>query len=278
MAEKAQRVALWFNHDPGVVSAAARLADLVTDRGLEAHVDAEFARDPRFFRCISGFDGCDVMITLGGDGTLLRGCREAIPRGMAVGGINMGHVGFLTSLEAGEEEKCADALATGLWQLEKRMTISADTPGAPLALNDCAITRGPDSKRILTLEVRVDGALVSAYAGDGLVIATPTGSTSYSLAAGGPIALPGMELMLLTPVCPHALNARPLIVSARSEVAVSVGRDSEGRVAMDGHPAGLLGPGDSVTVRRGACDALLIRFGEVDFYERLRSKLTGIGL
>ena len=278
MSDAARRVALWFNHDPGVIAAAARLAGLLRARGLEARVDTEFAPDPRFEGCGGGFDGCDAMITLGGDGTLLRGCREAVARGIPVGGINMGHVGFLTSLEAGEELACADALATGRMEREKRMTLQADAPGGPLALNDCAITRGPDSRRILSLEVRVNGALVCAYAGDGLVIATPTGSTSYSLAAGGPIAHPDMALMLLTPVCPHALNARPLIVSPDSEVTVEVTRGSEGRWAMDGHSEGTLGPGDRVTVRRGRRDAELLRFGRIDFYERLRSKLTGIGL
>ena len=276
MAERVRGVALCFNHEPGVSDAAARLAGLFLGAGVTVGVDGEYTGDPRFDGCAAGYDGCDALITLGGDGTLLRGCRDAVSRGIPVCGINLGHMGFLTSLEAGEAAECVRRLCDGDYTIERRMTVQADAPGAPLALNDCTITRADTSKRILSLEISVDGDQASAFSGDGLVIATPTGSTSYSLAAGGPIVRPDVELMLLTPVSPHALSARPMIVPASSRVTVRVVRASEGRLAMDGLTVGSMSEGESVTVCRGRRDVELIRFARTDFYTRLRSKLTGL--
>ena len=170
MAERVRGVALCFNHEPGVSDAAARLAGLFLNAGVTVGVDGEYIGDPRFDGCAAGYDGCDALITLGGDGTLLRGCRDAVSRGIPVCGINLGHMGFLTSLEAGEAAECVRRLCDGDYTIERRMTVQADAPGAPLALNDCTITRADTSKRILSLEISVDGDQASAFSGDGLVI------------------------------------------------------------------------------------------------------------
>ena len=189
----------------------------------------------------------------------------------------MGHVGFLTELEPDDMEKCVDRLISGQYTLEERMLLEADVGGQPMALNDATVTRAPSLRRILTLEVYINGLLAESFSGDGLIISTPTGSTAYSFAAGGPVVQPDMELLLLTPICPHTLNTRPMVAPADALIEVVPGRGNEAVLTMDGKSVHYLGGGERIVLKRSERRARFIHLNDQGFYDRLRSKLMDWG-
>ncbi|MDR3050643.1 MAG: NAD(+)/NADH kinase [Oscillospiraceae bacterium] len=231
----------------------------------------------------------DLLIVLGGDGTLLRAMPQAVALGVPMLAVNLGHMGFLTELDprsgrAAEDAlmQAAYALAKGAYTLEQRMLLSVRVPDHPpmLALNDAVIAR--DSLgRALHMEAYMRDALVDRYMADGLVVSTPTGSTAYSLSAGGPAVAPDVPCMVLTPICPHSLRARAVVLSADSVLSIRCqGQDQgdeEARDALltvDGQPALRLAPGAWVTVCRAAESAGFVRLKESNFFDLLRFKLA----
>jgi NAD+ kinase len=219
----------------------------------------------------------DLLLTLGGDGTLLRGARHGTP----VLGVNFGHVGFLTSAAPEELESALDRALSGDIVLDERMTlmVRAESPdgtlrGEFLALNDAVLHKGGVA-RMIRLAVRADGEEVGSYSADGIILATPTGSTAYSLSAGGPIVSPSVNCIIATPICPHTLAVRPLVLPAEETVTVDVLTPSgELLLTIDGQEDAELAPGDRVVVRRAPWPVRLVRFPGQTFFSTLRRKLS----
>jgi len=221
----------------------------------------------------------DLVVVLGGDGTLLSVVRAIEERAVPILGINLGTLGFLAEVSVDAmHEALARALA-GEMTIEPRMRLEVRhaRDGRELrrwlALNDAVITKGA-SARIVDLEARADGQLVTTYHADGLIVSTPTGSTAYSLSAGGPILLPGVPSLVLTPICPHALTQRPLVLPESVVIEVIVHpRGGEVQLAIDGQEGAPLQAGDVVAVRRSAHPALLLVPSDHSRFEVLRTKL-----
>jgi len=227
-------------------------------------------------------ESIDLLITLGGDGTLLRGARLVAAAGVPVLGVNLGHLGFLTSVS---QPECTDYLSTlfaGQYWIDERFTLEVaviDEKGVEatpfLALNDAVLHKGGFA-RVIRLAVHVEpgGQEVATYTADGIIISTPTGSTAYSLSAGGPIVAPSVECILATPICPHTLVVRPLVLPADAQVSVSALTPVEGLIlTVDGQEGAELGPGARLVVRRGTARVRLVRFAGQSFFGTLRRKL-----
>jgi NAD+ kinase len=229
----------------------------------------------------------DLLITLGGDGTLLRGARLVAPHHTPVLGVNLGHLGFLTSIMPSELESALDSVHAGHYWLDVRMTLDARVLGsggtegpAYVALNDAVLHKGGFA-RVVRLAVYVGNELeeVGAYSADGIILSTPTGSTAYSLSAGGPIVVPEVDIIVATPVCPHTLAVRPLIVPATTRLTVEVlSTSAEMILTVDGQEGVALLPGDRLMVRRGAATVPLVRFRGQSFLSTLRRKLHWGGI
>ncbi|MBI4543901.1 MAG: NAD(+)/NADH kinase [Gemmatimonadetes bacterium] len=224
----------------------------------------------------------DLLLTFGGDGTLLRGARMVAPHHTPVLGINLGFLGFLTSITPAELDESLEAVLAGDFWVDTRFTLEArvvDRQGVPgssyLALNDAVLHKGGFA-RIIRLAVYVgeEREEVGAYSADGIILATPTGSTAYSLSASGPIVVPTVDCILATPICPHTLAVRPLVVPATTAITVQVLTDSEELVlTVDGQEGEALRPGDQLVVRRGEATVPLVRFSGQSFFSTLRRKL-----
>ncbi len=227
-----------------------------------------------------GLQGLDLLLTLGGDGTLLRGARMVAPHGVPVLGINLGHLGFLTAVGPDELESALDRLAAGDIILDERMVLDARAEAADgtvrgryLALNDAVLHRGGVA-RMLRMVVHAHGEEVGTYSADGIILATPTGSTAYSLSAGGPIVSPAVDCIIATPICPHTLAVRPLILSAAETVTVEVLSPSEELIlTIDGQQGAMLVPGDRLRISRAPLPLRLVRFPGQTFFSTLRRKL-----
>jgi NAD+ kinase len=222
----------------------------------------------------------ECLIVLGGDGTLLNHARRAAPAGIPLLGINTGRIGFLTEVEAPELSFALEKLFHDEYYIDRRMMLEARVYRQgrlvehSIALNDAVITKGSFA-RLIFLETFVDEEYVTTYPADGLIIATPTGSTAYSLSAGGPLVSPELELMLVTPICPHSLWVRPLVIGADREVKINVhSQKEEVMLTMDGQYGFRLEQNDTVTVSRAGCKAKNIRLKNRSFFSLLRKKLS----
>lgn len=227
-----------------------------------------------------GVAGVDLLLTLGGDGTLLRGARLVAPHGVPVLGVNLGHLGFLTSLGPRELETRLAQLCAGEVVLDERMVLEAvdvahdgTERGTSLALNDVVLHRGGVA-RMLRLAIHAHGDEVGTYSADGVILSTPTGSTAYSLSAGGPIVSPAVDCIVATPICPHTLAIRPLVLPADEQITVEVLSPTEELIlTIDGQEGARMMPGDRLVVRRAPVPLRLVRFPEQSFFSTLRRKL-----
>lgn len=221
----------------------------------------------------------NIGITLGGDGTLLSTARKIAATGIPICGINMGQLGFLTEVELPDLHLALDKLIKGDYQIEERLMLDAmivrehTTLHASSALNDVVISKSGVS-RMMKLKLYIDDALTANYAADGLIIATATGSTGYSLSAGGPIINPKLKVVVLTPICPHTLHAKSLVISEDEEVKISmVSHQEDAVLTIDGQNIYHLLPDDIVLVKRAPFRARFIKFNSRSYYETLRTKL-----
>jgi NAD+ kinase len=220
----------------------------------------------------------DLLIILGGDGTLLSMARAVGDLGVPLLGVNLGGLGFLTATTLDEMFPALEAYFGGHMAIEERMLLAARIVrnGQPLgeyaALNDIVITKSAMS-RIIDLSVSVEGRYATAYRADGLIISTPTGSTAYSLSAGGPILFPTMDAVVLTPICSHTLTNRPIVVPGTDRIEVTLLADQEVMATMDGQVGVGLREGDTVEIRKAAARIRLVRFPQKDFFSVLRTKL-----
>ncbi len=225
----------------------------------------------------------DAIVVLGGDGTLLRVAREIASSHPVLLGVNLGRLGFLTAVPQEHARSAVARLLEGDFELSYRRLLDCEASrnGARLfqdtACNDVVVSRRIPV-RILTLDVAVDGRILTRYASDGLIVATPTGSTAHSLSAGGPIVVPETEAIVLTPICPHTLTNRPLILPTESEIVVRVGPEEAGAMlTVDGQIGLELRPGDEVRLRGSRSRVALVTFEETPYFEVLRRKLLWSG-
>jgi NAD+ kinase len=224
----------------------------------------------------SSIEKASVAVALGGDGTLLAAARRAAPAGVPVLGINMGRLGYLTAADLSRAEGALSSLLAGRLRVSRRLMLEAQCGARPrrTALNDCVV-RGKNLSRVVRLSVRVDGEYLGTFVGDGLIVATPTGSTAYSLAASGPIVQPEMDVLILTPVCSHSLTQRPVVLPADSRVEITLERDRPGGavVSLDGQPGFDLKPGGNVDIRRADTVFELLTDPSRSSFRVLREKL-----
>lgn len=223
----------------------------------------------------------DLVICFGGDGTLLRTARLVAPHGVPILGVKIGMVGFLTTAVPDTLDAALAAAVRGDYHVEAHSTLAAtvDVRGRvyrqATALNDVVVHRAGVS-RVIRLRLLLNDEEIGAFASDGLIVATPTGSTAYSLSAGGPVVVPAVDAFVVTPICPHTLAVRPIVVPASAcitiEVLPPIGEDDV-IVSYDGQVGESLGEGARVTVTRGAYDARLIRLGSGGFFARMRRML-----
>ena len=221
----------------------------------------------------------DLLVVLGGDGTLLYAARTLGRYGVPILGVNMGGLGFMTELSLDEFRPALEKVIGGNFSAEPRMmlSITVERKGTPVAehtvLNDVVINRGVLA-RILELNVTVDDTSLTLYRADGLIISTPTGSTAYNLAAGGPIVHPTHDSIILTPICPFTLTNRPLLLPPTSEITVSVGTGaSDVFLSSDGQVNCPLVPQDRIRIRRSESTISLVKNPYKNYFEILRTKL-----
>lgn len=227
----------------------------------------------------------DAVLSLGGDGTLLRAARFLAGRGVPILGVNLGRLGFLTSLAADELEDGVRRLAAGDYQAEARLALEARVLGADgevhhawRSLNDVVLHKGGFA-RVVRFVVAVDGEPLGAFAADGVVLSTPTGSTAYSLSAGGPVVVPTVDSMVLTPVSPHTLAIRPIVLPASAEVRLRGECEQETLLAtIDGQVGARFATSETLVVRRSPDPVLVVRFSGGSFFGRLRQKMGWGGL
>ena len=220
----------------------------------------------------------DALIVLGGDGTLLSMARAVGDLGVPILGVNLGGLGFLTATTLEEMLPALEALLAGGMAVEERMMLAVrvvrggQPTGDYIALNDVVITKSAMS-RIIDLAVSVDGRHATAYRADGLIISTPTGSTAYNLSAGGPILFPTMDAVVLTPIAPHTLSNRPIVLPGAQRIDVTLRVDQEVMLTMDGQVGVPLRERDVVEVQKARARIRLMRFEQKDFFSVLRTKL-----
>ena len=259
---------------------ALRLIEMLRRRGVDICVNDELAEKLKMPDLrVEAFDACGLLMVLGGDGTILSALDRAIPYDIPILGINLGRLGFLTELEINDlNDDMIDRALAGDYAIDARMTMRVEgwDEMRMFALNDIVFTRSTPSVRILSLEYEADGALVDRISGDGLIVATATGSTAYSLSSGGPVVLPGLECFVLTPVCPHTLNARPVVVSSGHRITVRVLDDRGGAQAvLDGRRIiPLSSASREITICRSHRDARFVHLTERNSFGLLRSKLS----
>ncbi|TCS96374.1 NAD(+)/NADH kinase [Hazenella coriacea] len=264
---------------------AGQLVQLLESRQCEVIVEPEVAQE--LGRSELGVQleqfphKVDLVFVLGGDGTLLGIARKFAAYHLPILGINVGHLGFLSEAEPSNLSYAVDRILTGDFYIEERVMITAELvrDGKVIeqdtALNDVGVAKG-SFRRMITCEVRMNGMRLGTFSGDGVIVSTPTGSTAYSLSCGGPIVYPGVQTLLLTPICPHTLTSRPMVLPADSvlEVQVSALHQDMG-LTIDGQLGYSLQAGDVVRVKRSPYHTLLIKWKERTFFEVLRKKLQG---
>jgi NAD+ kinase len=222
----------------------------------------------------------DLVIAIGGDGTLLYAARLVAHRGVPLIGINRGRLGFLTDVLPQNMLASVDAALEGRCERDERALLEArlfranGQQAQALALNDVVLQKW-DTGRMLDFETWIDGAYVNSHGGDGLVIATATGSTAYALSSGGPIISPHLDVLVLAPICPHTLSDRPIVVSGRSAITIRLidRPDTRAQVTCDGVSLGELLPGDRLEVHPTSQKITLLHPDKFEYYRLLRSKL-----
>lgn len=219
----------------------------------------------------------DMVFSIGGDGTLLDTVSLVRDSEIPVLGINLGRLGFLSSISRDEILPAVEKVLSGEYSIEKRTLLHLTSDRGlfddfTYALNDLTVTR-KDSTALIVIKVYVDGVYLNSYWADGLIVATPTGSTAYSLSSGGPIVAPGSDNFVITPLAPHNLTIRPIVISDKSEVSLKVeGRDKQYLVSLDSK-TDVIEPGDELCIRRADFNFHLVKIEHKDFYTTIRDKL-----
>jgi NAD+ kinase len=268
-------IGLVFHDGRADTSAAAdELTDWLRADGHDVRVaSGEATPDPSFG------EGLDLAISLGGDGNILRAIALVAEHDVPILGVNFGQLGYLTVVEPAEARTAIEATLAGRHEIERRMLLQVSVSSADptldgqqrLALNEALLERTPGSNTV-QLSVALDDAFFTTYAADGLIVATPTGSTAYAFSVRGPIIEATHRALQLTPVSPHMLFDRTLVLTPESRIRLEVGRERPASLSIDGRTLGVLHDGDSVVCAASAHDALLVTFGPRDFHAVLKAK------
>ncbi len=242
----------------------------------------ELPRDLRFSRLDRELPGAELVICFGGDGTILHMAKAATRRGVPILGVNIGTMGFMAELESTELDKLAE-LARDHYTVDSRMMLDVtiqrerDIIFHDICLNDVVVTKGAVA-RIVHLEVQCDGVRAMECGGDGVIVATPTGSTAYSVSAGGPIVEPEAKTILITPICPHEIGSRSIVASEKRVITVGLSRNARRNafLSVDGGKAVRLNMGDVATIKRSPLETRLIRLNDRSFYDVVSAKFQKI--
>jgi NAD+ kinase len=268
MANPFQKIViLGRRSDPRVTEPMDLLTEHLTNTGLELISEDEIAR-------------ADLVIAIGGDGTMLYASRAAREFGTPILGINRGRLGFLADVTPDQIITSVEHVLKGDYSTDSRLMLEArllrgdGSEELAFALNDVVLTRR-ETGRMVDFETRVDGKYVNTHSGDGLIIATPTGSTAYALSCGGPIIEPQLDAIALVPICPHTLTDRPVVIAADQAVEVSLLQrdDTKAEITVDGFSMGSIKPDDKLQISAANMRVTLVHPPGYDFYEILRSKL-----
>jgi len=289
MTLKFSKVALWGRFsDPLVAQPAERIKNNLLKHHIDVLVSPEVREYPAFADCAAMPDvdlenAIDLIVAVGGDGTLLSAAHRVAGRAIPLLGVNLGRLGFLTDISPGQMLDAIDAILSGNYLSEERLLLaasiqreakeSADPP--VLALNDVVLQKGA-SGRMIDFHTIVDGSYVNTHSGDGLIVATATGSTAYALSCAGPIIQPSVNALVMVPICPHTLSDRPLVITSSSEIEVSIdsGDDSPAHVTCDGEEMGQMQTNDTLYIRAAEETVTLLHPTDYNYYELLRSKLN----
>lgn len=286
MSKVFKTVALMGNFDDSRIrESICQLAEKITGRRITVRVSEAWEHEdlpPTVSKAAPDriAESADLVITVGGDGSMLFAARTAATAGIPVLGINRGRLGFLADVSPSDHLEALDKILTGDYDSENRMLLHAEIVAhdgnrvCGLALNDVVVKR-QYTGRMLEFQTFVDGRYVNTHTGDGFIVATPTGSTAYALSCGGPIVTPGLDAVVLAPICPHTLSDRPIVIPAASitEVSVHENQNDVAEVSCDGEVAGQLGPGESLRIGVAPQRVELIHPRGYDYYEILRNKL-----
>lgn len=270
---------------PGLPAVLRTLEDVAPKLGLELFYERDLHQVAKSGQVLAEPGAMDALLTLGGDGTLLRGARIISPHAVPILGINLGRLGFLTCCSVGGLTDALHRLANNDYLAEARMALHArvlDSRGVErrswIALNDVVLNKGGFA-RVVSLRVAANGETIASYAADGVVLSTPTGSTAYSLSAGGPVIYPTLDTILVTAVSAHTLAIRPMILPSSAEITLQANDGPEELlVTIDGQVGTSFLPGETLSVRRAEGDVLVIRFPGTSFFTTLREKLGWGGL
>jgi len=258
-----QTIAIFVHGDrPAAAEVAGRLGGLAGRHGIQVVAVPE--GEPAVG---------DVVVAIGGDGTVLRAARAALGADLPLLGVNVGRKGFLADIEPGLLEEAVDVLASGSWRESPRMTVEAvvNDREPVTGINDVVIEKVL-TQRLISIEVAVDRERFINYHADGLILATPTGSTAYNLSAGGPLVAPEIEALVLSPVAPHSLFSKSLVLHPDTEILCTVVQDRLAGVSVDGYDLGTVGPGDEIKVRRGPGTVRFVEISGRSFAARVKEK------
>ena len=276
-----------YQKDPEM-TVAHEIREYLKSKGKTGYIQQKEVEDPqgryRYTDAQHVSDEVECVLVLGGDGTLLQAARDLVDRSIPLLGINMGTLGYLAEIDRKNIFPALDKLIGGEYTVEHRMMLTGTAFHqsrrmlADIALNDIVISRN-GRLRVVDFNVYVDGAFLSSYTADGIIISTPTGSTGYNLSVGGPIVAPEASLILLTAIAPHTLNSRPIVLPDFVEITIEIGTnhgtDIDGAEAtFDGDTSVKLSSGDRIVITRSMREALMIKTKNTSFLEILREKMS----
>lgn len=259
------------------------IADYLTSRGMRCIIRGKEQEEKESYSQLVT-EEVDCILVLGGDGTLLRAARKLADRKIPFLGINLGHLGYLAEIERQNVQMALEKLIEDDCTVEERMMLSGNVYadgkqiGQDVALNDIVINRY-GNLRVVNYDVYVNDQYLNSFTADGMIVSTPTGSTGYSLSAGGPIVSPTASMLLLTPICPHTLNSRSIIFSGEDRIRIQIGESRRGGsdeacVNFDGDSIFPMKTGDYVEIQRSEAVTRILKINQVSFLEVLRDKLS----
>lgn len=276
-----RRIGLFIRKDDSVMeNAIVRVNKFLSDQGLEvvSNEPLGFLSDLRAIPAEEFSRHCDLTVAIGGDGTLLSASRALAGTNMPIVGINVGRLGFLADLTLNNLEQQLGEILSGQYRDDCRFlleaTINGQSVASAIAMNDVVI-HAHQNLHMVEFETYINGKFLNSQRADGLVVATPTGSTAYAMSAGGPILDVNLDAIVLASVCPHTLSNRPLVVAASNTIEITLSENNltTGMVTCDGRPGQILEPGDTVRIERHASQIRLLHLEDHDHYSILRAKL-----
>ena len=271
-----------LNYDKGeTAELSKKIAEFLKTKGMEVFALAEECAVLEEVNELSKTEfnnTIEFLIVVGGDGTFLRGSRQIFGWEIPILGVNMGKLGFLTEVEKDNVFEALKNIIDGKYFLEKRMLLAADVirnekvVKSFMALNDFVINKGAFS-RLIGISMYIGGEYFRDYSSDGVIIATPTGSTAYSLSAGGPIVFPGMDVSIITPICPHSLSARPMVIPPEKDVEITLCSPRiKSMLTIDGQNGFELENGDRIIIKKAESRLNFVKFSKEGFFGRIRDK------